>query len=154
SRLSRMRHRRALGVATGATGLALVAFLACDPVQPPTTTSRPVAPMPSEFGLDVRPANPTCLAPARPPLPLAVKLERVFANVKLENAVVLTQIPGDPGRWFVAERMGPDGSAAPIVSFDANDPDDTPRVVATLGPLAYVTEGDGEGGLIGMAFHP
>src|SRR5262249_47453697 len=80
--------------------------------------------------------------------------ERVFANVSLSNSVVMAQIPGDGSRWFVAERMGPNASDARIVAFDARTPADDPAIVATLGPVAYVSESDGEGGLIGMAFHP
>ncbi|MDB4964710.1 MAG: hypothetical protein JWN44_399 [Myxococcales bacterium] len=131
-----------------ATGLPLVALLACDGSQRST-------PRPAQFGLDVRPANARCLAPARPPpSTVPVKLERVFANVKLESAMVMAQTPGDRSRWFVAERKGPGGTDARIVSFDATHPEDEPSIVATLGPLADVTEADGEGGLLGMAFHP
>jgi uncharacterized repeat protein (TIGR03806 family) len=142
-----MRHPRRLRVATGATGLLLVAFHACN-------GSPPSMVMPAELGLDARPANPTCLAGARPPVTAPVRFDRVYANVKLENPVVMAQIPGDRTRWFVAERMAPGGTDARIVSFDASDPEDDPSVVATLGPVAYVTQSDGEGGLIGMAFHP
>ncbi|HEX8954417.1 MAG TPA: PQQ-dependent sugar dehydrogenase, partial [Polyangia bacterium] len=134
-------------MATGATALWLVAALGCDGSRPATATR-------AAFGLDVRPANPTCVAPARPPPTAAVTFARVYANVQLQSSVVLAQIPGDRSRWFVAERMGPGNSDARIVSFDAVSPADTPAVVATLGPLADVTQTDGEGGLIGMAFHP
>jgi uncharacterized repeat protein (TIGR03806 family) len=123
----------------------LLGLVACKP-QP--------SPAPSRFGLDERPANPTCLAPARPPLPVPVKLEHAFANVSLQHSMVMAQIPGDRSRWFVAERMGPNGADAPIVSFDATHPEDQPSVVATLGPLAYVDNDGQEGGLLGMAFHP
>ncbi len=142
-----MRRPASVRLATGATALVLVACAGCDGARPTPAT-------PSAFGLDVRPPNPTCLATARAPRTAAVQLEQVYANVKLDNAVVLAQIPGDRSRWFVAERMGPGGSDARIVSFDADHPADQPRLVATLGPLAYVTEPDGEGGLLGMAFHP
>jgi len=134
-------------VATGVSGLILIAFTSCDGARHATTSG-------AELGLDVRPANPTCLAPPRPPPSVPVTFERVYANVKLVNPVVMAQIPGDQTRWFVAERMGPDGGDARIVSFDTQEPDDDPAVVATLGPVADVTEADGEGGLIGMAFHP
>ena len=125
----------------------LAGFVACDGSQPSSVRR-------AQFGLDARPPNPTCLAAARPPATVAVAFQRVFANVQLQSSDVLAQIPGDRSRWFVAERMGPGGSDARIVSFDANNPADSPAVVATLGPVAYVTEPDGEGGLIGMAFHP
>lgn len=138
--------------AATAAALALVACAGgagCDGARPATATATRAA-----FGLDARPANPTCVATARAPRTAAVTLARVYANVALQNAVALAQIPGDPSRWFVAERMGPDGGDARIVSFDVDHPADQPRVVATLGPVAYVTEPDGEGGLLGLAFHP
>jgi len=136
-----MRRRLA---AAGAT--AFIALIGCDGSAPATTRAA--------FGLDARPPNPTCVAPARPPPTVSVAFERVYANVALANSVVLAQIPGDRSRWFVAERMGPDGGDARIVSFAADHPADTPALVATLGPVAYVREADGEGGLLGMAFHP
>ncbi len=135
-------------MATGASGALLMAVLACNDRPPPPTAT------PARFGLDARPSNPTCLAPARPPSALPVRFERVFANVRLQSSVVLAQPPGDGRRWYVAERMGPGGGDARIVAFDAANPDDEPAVVATLGPLADVSQADGEGGLIGMAFHP
>jgi uncharacterized repeat protein (TIGR03806 family) len=102
----------------------------------------------AQFGLDSRPANPTCLAPPRPPLPVPVRFIRRYSNVTLHNAMVMAQLPGDQSRWFVAERKGP------IVSFDAANPADDPTVVATLGPLAYIDDDSQEGGVLGMAFHP
>ena len=51
--------------------------------------AHPTTPMRVRFGRDVRPANPTCVAPPRPPPTTAARFERVFANVKLANAVVL-----------------------------------------------------------------
>jgi uncharacterized repeat protein (TIGR03806 family) len=142
-----MLHRRKRRGATIASVPLIVTLFACDGSTPSTVTR-------AEFGLDVRPANPTCLAPSRPPPAVAVRFERVFANVSLSNSVVMAQIPGDGSRWFVAERMGPNASDARIVAFDARTPADEPAIVATLGPVAYVSESDGEGGLIGMAFHP
>jgi uncharacterized repeat protein (TIGR03806 family) len=130
----------------------LFLLTACTP--PPADPPGPLPPVLARFGLDERPANPTCLAPARPPLPVPVKFVRVFANVQLQRSMVMAQIPGDRSRWFVAERAGPNGGDAPIVSFDALGPEDEPPVVATLGPLAYVDNDSQEGGLLGMAFHP
>src|SRR5688500_17224636 len=37
----------------------------------------------AEYGLDSRPANPTCVAPDRPPSASPVKFEQVYANVSL-----------------------------------------------------------------------
>jgi uncharacterized repeat protein (TIGR03806 family) len=65
---------------------------------------------------------------------------------------MMAQIPGDASRWFVAERGSANGGNARVVSFPTSSPTaESKRVVATVGPLQYVT---GEGGLLGLAFHP
>jgi uncharacterized repeat protein (TIGR03806 family) len=110
-----------------------------------------VPPARSEFGLDTRPSNTTCTAPARPPANAPIKLERVFANVSLAAPMMIAQIPGDKTRWFVAQRGFADGGQATIVSFPASDPAGAPTPVATIGPLGSMGS---EGGLLGMAFHP
>jgi uncharacterized repeat protein (TIGR03806 family) len=109
----------------------------------------PAAPVRSAFGLDARNANATCVAPPRPPSSGKVKLEQVFTNVRLDTAVALAQPPGDPSRWFVAQRGGS------IVSFPVDAPPDNPQVVADIASLAgkpVVT--DVEGGLMSFVFHP
>lgn len=106
----------------------------------------------AEFGLDTRPANTTCKPAARPPSTAPVKLEQVYENVDLQAPMMIAQIPGDGSRWFVALRGTSNGGNANIVSFPVDNPGNTPDVVATVGPVQSVT--DGEGGLLGMAFHP
>ncbi|HVH46666.1 MAG TPA: PQQ-dependent sugar dehydrogenase [Labilithrix sp.] len=103
-----------------------------------------------EASPDERPTG--CFAHARPPASTAVSLEPVFANAKLKAPMMMAQIPGDGSRWFVAERGTTNGEAARIVSFPASTPFEAETVVATVGPLQYVT--DGEGGMLGLAFHP
>ncbi|WP_394823332.1 PQQ-dependent sugar dehydrogenase [Pendulispora albinea] len=105
-----------------------------------------VRPEPAPYGLDERPANATCRAPARPPAAAAVKLERVYANVPLDNPMLMAQIPGDPSRWYVAERVGK------IVSFPAQNPPNAVR--EDLNITGQITDLRSEGGLLGMAFHP
>lgn len=101
------------------------------------------------FGLDTRPANPTCVAPARPPSAAPVKLERVFAGVSLSGPVAMVQPPGDPSRWFVAQRDGR------VLTFPVAAPPASPAVAADLAAMTgrevYV---GAEGGLLGLAFHP
>ncbi|WP_146649133.1 PQQ-dependent sugar dehydrogenase [Labilithrix luteola] len=106
----------------------------------------------AEFGLDSRPTNTTCKPAARPPSTAPVKLEQVYANVALQAPMMMAQIPGDSSRWFVALRGTTNGGNATVVSFPADNPPNAPNVVATIGPVQSVT--DGEGGLLGMAFHP
>ncbi len=103
------------------------------------------APTRAPFGLDTRPANPTCVAPARPAPPgKAIRFTQVFEGAGLSSPMVIAQIPGDKTRFFAAERAGT------VVSFAAVNPVEK-RVVATM-PEPVNT--DYEGGLLGMAFHP
>ena len=112
-----------------------------------------VPPVRAEFGLDTRPANPTCKAPARPPSTASVKWERVFATAPagtISQPMMIAQIPGDSARWFVARR---DGS---IISFPTANPATPTTVMASINTLAggKTINTGGEGGLLGFAFHP
>jgi glucose/arabinose dehydrogenase len=111
-----------------------------------------VPPVRAEFGLDTRPANPTCKAPARPPTTANVKWEQVFANVALAQPMMMAQIPGDKTRWFVAQRSGE------IVSFPAMNPPNTPTPPTLVGTVQGASglplNTNGEGGLLGFAIHP
>lgn len=102
-------------------------------------------PTPALYGLDSRPTNPTCLAPARPPGNPPLKFVRRWANVYLPLPMRMAQIPGDPSRVFVALRDGR------VVSFPTVNPPNTPTTVLTM-PRSVNT--GGEGGLLGLAFHP
>ncbi|GHG91813.1 PQQ-dependent sugar dehydrogenase [Comamonas sp. JC664] len=98
------------------------------------------------FGMDARPANPTCVAPPRPADPTGVNLERAFPELSFSQPVFALQAPGDDRRIYVVERGGRvrwfDPSAAPPVS--AVFADVSSRVNAEFD----------ETGLLGMAFHP
>ena len=102
-------------------------------------------PLRAPFGLDVRPPNPTCKAPARPKKSgREVRFTQVFQGAGLTSPMVLAQIPGDRTRFFAAELGGN------IVSFAAQNP--TAKTVVGRVPGEVYTEG--ECGLLGMAFHP
>lgn len=103
------------------------------------------SPVPSPFGLDARPSNKTCVAPARPPNTAPVKFVRVLSNVALSQPMHMAQIPGDATRFFVIQRGGT------MVSFPTTSPPATPTTVLTV-PKTVNT--NGEGGLLGFAFHP
>ncbi|MCA9588417.1 MAG: PQQ-dependent sugar dehydrogenase [Myxococcales bacterium] len=151
-----------LSVLAGVVCLGAVAASACgdDPSSNPDADAGADGALPdgapppvrAEFGLDTRPANPTCKAPAKPPPAAPVTFQRVFDNVQLQAPMMMAQIPGDSTRWFVALRGTANGGTADIVSFPVAAPPNQPTVVASVGPLQNVT--NGEGGLLGMAFHP
>jgi uncharacterized repeat protein (TIGR03806 family) len=96
-------------------------------------------------GLDARPSNATCLAPARPQAAAAVQVNRVFPNLSFTSPVGLLQAPADATRWFVVEQGGRVRvfSNAAGVAQSGTFVDLTARVVS-----------GGERGLLGMAFHP
>jgi uncharacterized repeat protein (TIGR03806 family) len=115
----------------------------------PDVTDAP-PPVDSEFGLDTRPPNPGCVAPARPPTTAPVHLERVFETVAFQNALMaMAQVPGDGSRWFAALRNGL------VVTFPAEGASGAPTIVADIPVLAALPiQTGGEGGLLGFAFHP
>jgi uncharacterized repeat protein (TIGR03806 family) len=103
------------------------------------------APMRAPFGLDTRPSNVSCLAPARPTSQANVAVQPAFPNLSFILPVYITQAPGDPNRFFVVEQGG-------VVLVFPNDP--TVSTTQTFIDItARVTSG-GEMGLLGMAFHP
>ena len=104
------------------------------------------APVASPFGLDTRPPNPSCRAPARPPALGPVKLEPQFTSTPMFPSTMIAQIPGDKSRIFLAAIHGE------IFSFSkASPPTTTPPVVLTLPPPSTPT---GQLTLLGFAFHP
>jgi len=95
------------------------------------------------YGYDVRPANPSCRAPARPRKGSGVKLTPVFAEQTFQAPLAFLQAPGDPSRFFVVEQAGlvkavpaAGGAATPFIDIRAR------------------VRSGGETGLLGMAFHP
>ncbi|HUQ51811.1 MAG TPA: PQQ-dependent sugar dehydrogenase, partial [Gammaproteobacteria bacterium] len=126
-----------------AVALALLLLLeAChsssndDPPAPP-------GPNPPTVGLDARPSNLTCVAPAKTPAGVAtIQLQRVFPNLSFSQPVGMLQAPGDNSRWFVLEK----GGTVRAVTTTANP---TANAFITL-----AVNSGGEGGLLGMAFDP
>lgn len=131
--------------------------------EPPPPTSpepEPPAPEPPEpeppaatVGLDARPSNTTCLAPARATGSTTIGTERVFPNLRFadsgggsRNPILLLQAPDDRSRWFVVERFGA------VKVFDNNPAVAAASVFVDIG--ARVESSCAECGLLGMAFHP
>ena len=93
-------------------------------------------------GLDARPSNPTCLAPARPAAVLA--LQPAFNNQRFRQPLFLTQAPGDPSRFFVVEKRGSVRQIAP----------DGSGLKDFIDISARVNSAPNEAGLLGLAIHP
>ncbi len=108
-------------------------------------------PVDSEFGLDERPANPTCVAPERPGTGQAVTFEEAFPNLPdFTIPIQILQKPGDDTKWYVVQQNG-------IVKVFDNSPTvaaatDYLNIDASVVGPQFAT-GD-ERGLLGMAFHP
>jgi uncharacterized repeat protein (TIGR03806 family) len=99
-----------------------------------------------EFGLEERPANPTCTVPERSQVG-DVTFERVFGAVQLSGRVMaMAQAPD--GYWYAALRDG-------IVVRWAND-ESNPQQTQVLDITARVRlpDNNAELGLLGMAIHP
>ena len=61
----------------------------------------PPPPTPSPYGLDTRPSNTTCVAPARPPSTSTVSLQRMWPGVTFNAPIYMVQAPGDANNWYV-----------------------------------------------------
>lgn len=74
-----------------------------------------------------------------------IRLERVFESLTFSAPLGMAQPPGDPGRWFLIERAGR------VRVFDNLQGVSTSSVALDI---SGVVDGRGEGGLLGIAFHP
>ncbi len=98
------------------------------------------------YGLDVRPSNTTCIAPARPSTTVGIRLEEAFPGLpRLNRPLMIRPLPDDPDRLFVIEQAGR------VVSFRRSDPT---NVTVVLDHRSEVESGPNEAGLLGIAFHP
>jgi len=97
-------------------------------------------------GLDSRPANPTCVAASRPvPAGATYELQRVFPNLTFNLPLAMLQAPADAGYWYVVERGG-------VIKRFANQEAVTSASIVL--DISSRINNSGEGGLLGMAFHP
>jgi uncharacterized repeat protein (TIGR03806 family) len=104
-------------------------------------------PVAKPFGLDQRPANPTCLAKPRPVVNTGVTLQPQWSTLTFQEPIFLLQAPGDDNQWFVVQREGKVRAFARDATADGQVRDFATVTVNTGGA-------SGEGGLLGMAFHP
>ncbi len=100
---------------------------------------------PGPFGLESRPANGSCVAPARPDANAAVNVVDAFpAAPAFRQPTKILQAPGQGARWFVLEKTGR------IRVFEVSNP----GAAVTWLDFSSQVDTDSEGGLLGMAFHP
>ncbi len=142
----------------GIASILLTSLLACGggdggatnappPQNPPPQNPPPQNPPPNS-GLDARPSNTTCVAPARPTGAVTLTTAR-FTNLSFASPLSLQQAPGDSSRWFVIQQDG-------IIRTFANTANPSATDWANLSArVASPADGrGGETGLLGMAFHP
>ncbi|MGB5737910.1 MAG: PQQ-dependent sugar dehydrogenase, partial [Woeseia sp.] len=98
-----------------------------------------------QFGLDTKPQNLTCIAPARVTPAAGITTIDAFPNLPSTNqpTKMLLEPVANP-RWFLLEKTGL------LRVFDAT----SANTLTTYLDLTGVVRTASEGGLLGMAFHP
>jgi uncharacterized repeat protein (TIGR03806 family) len=99
------------------------------------------------WGYDTRPANEKCIAPNPPPNLSGVATQRVFPNLTFVAPMGMLQAPGEPTRIFIMERNG-------RIRVFPNSQTAVTGDVRTFLDFSAKVNGQGEGGFLGMAFHP
>ncbi len=97
------------------------------------------------FGLSSRPDNQTCVAPARPGAVTSVAVDDAFPGLVFGGPTKLLMEPGANPRWFVLQKGG---------QIQVFDPDDAVASEVQYLDISSVVNSSGEGGLLGLAFHP
>jgi uncharacterized repeat protein (TIGR03806 family) len=140
-----MQSRAKIGLAS----VLLSSLVACGgggsdapPVNPPPTNP------PANSGLDARPSNTSCVAPARPAGGVTLAIAR-FTNLSFSSPLSLQQAPNDSTRWFVIQQ---DGIIRTFPNTANPSATDWANLSARVGSPADGR--GGETGLLGMAFHP
>jgi glucose/arabinose dehydrogenase len=86
--------------------------------------------------------------PPPPDDPPAIGVQQVFTSIAFNQPLAMLQAPGDDSQWFVVERRG-------RIAMFPNVADPAAGDIETFADLATtVNSNPGEGGLLGMAFHP
>lgn len=99
----------------------------------------------SAFGLDSRPGNPDCVAPARGTGATGVAAVDAFpASPGFSFPTKILQAPGDASRWYVLEQTGR------VRVFNTA----SPATVSTWLDFSGEVDANNSGGLLGLAFHP
>jgi uncharacterized repeat protein (TIGR03806 family) len=113
-------------------------------------TAQGTTPPSPQYGLDTRPRNDTCIAPAQPPgaATTTMRFTRVFPNVAVGSVMQIAQPPSDP-RFFILNREGK------IWSFSTATSTATATLVADFPVVSgKPVRTELSGGMLGLAFHP
>jgi uncharacterized repeat protein (TIGR03806 family) len=127
----------------GGVVVLLFALFACKQADTDVVADTDIYP----WGLDERPANPDCVAMARPPSDANVKLTRTFPSLSFTHPVGVMQAPNDPASWYVIDQTGR------LVQF-ADDPSASTTTTFADIRSEVTYNGTGEEGLLGAAFDP
>ncbi|MEO1202710.1 MAG: PQQ-dependent sugar dehydrogenase, partial [Pseudomonadota bacterium] len=98
------------------------------------------------FGLDARPDNASCVAPARPAGDSSIDVVDPYPGLSIPLPTKILLEPVADPRWFVLQKSGQ------IVTFDPDAATSTSLYLDLTGDRDLRTIS--EGGLLGMAFHP
>ena len=99
-------------------------------------------------GLDERPVNATCIAPPRPGSGTGYDSEDVFPQSgRLRSMTKILQAPDDNDTWYVLEQRG-----TIVRVTEANQTN--PPVWLDFSSAVRAAAADGDGRMLGMAFHP
>lgn len=92
-------------------------------------------------------AAPVVTEPDPPPVAMVptITTQAVFTNISFNQPVALMQAPGDSARWFVVEKGG-------FVRVFAND--QGTGTASVFLDISSLVDASGEGGLLGLTFHP
>jgi uncharacterized repeat protein (TIGR03806 family) len=102
-----------------------------------------------QSGLDARPVNTSCVAPARPVVSATASFARAYPDLApFEEPIALIRRPGDAARWYVGEKTG-------HIRWFVNSPGVTTSTEALdISSQVVDNEVGDERGFLGMAFHP
>lgn len=102
-----------------------------------------------QSGLDARPINTSCVAPARPVVSATASFARAYPDLApFEEPIALIRRPGDAARWYVGEKTG-------HIRWFVNSPGVTTSTEALdISSQVVDNEVGDERGFLGMAFHP
>ncbi|MEZ5498976.1 MAG: fibronectin type III domain-containing protein [Steroidobacteraceae bacterium] len=113
-----------------------------------SNTASATTPAAQVSGMSQRPSNTSCVAPQRPGTgggPLNLSAPRAFPNLTFPNLSGALQAPGDNSRWFVTQLNGE------VRSFANNSSVSSTALVLDIKSRVST---QGEGGLLGLVFHP